>query len=176
MPLPGVLESQNALIEQPPNEISHPDRETVQNHELLHVISSSPEQTDETAPRDTKASRNPAIEALALLEQPPPAHKTPGHTAGLRDQFRALVKQLTNVLTPRPAPRKRRREEMGGVFRKAAFGILRGIARIPPLHFLDPTWEAFTWLHLWEYNSGSSTDFHQSHSASFPPQNPSIRL
>jgi hypothetical protein len=170
------LESENAPIDQPRNKTPDPDGDAGQNPELLHVITGPPEQTGRAASRDETAGR-PASEALAVLKQPLPAHTPPGHSARLRDQFRALVKQLTaKVLAPRPTPRKRRREEIGGAFRKAALGMLRGIARIPPLHFLDPTWEAFTWLHLWEYNSRASTDFHQSHSASFPPQNPAMRL
>jgi hypothetical protein len=106
-----------------------------------------------------------------------PAPKPPGLAARLRDQFRTLVKQLTaRDPAPHPTPRKRRREEIGGNFGKAALGLLHRFARIPPLHFLDPTWEPFTWLHLWEYNSGVSTDFHQDRSASPPPEDLSLRL
>ncbi len=177
-PLPprGLLENQNAPSSELQNETAGPSSDTSRNHELQQAITGPSERAARAPSRDATASPNSDTEALALLKQPPPAHETPGHAARLRDQFRALVKQLTTVLVPRPTSRKRRREEMGGAFRKVALGILRNLARIPPLQFLDPTWEAFTWLRLWEYNSGSSTDFQQSHSASSPPQNHAVRL
>ena len=112
-----------------------------------------------------------ATDTSALIPKPP------GLAARLLDQFRAVVKQLTaREPAPHPTARKRRREEIGGSFGKAASGLLRCVARLPPLHFLDPTWEPFTWLHLWEYNSGVSTDFHQDRSASPPPEDLSLRL
>ncbi len=154
-----------------------PAGDAAQNAELLRMITGPPEQTGRTISLDETAGRMPATEALALLKQPTPAPKTPGHAAGLRDQFRAVVKQLTaKIQEPRPTSRKRRREEIGGGFRKAALGLLRSVARIPPLHFLDPTWEPFTWLRLWEYNLLASTDFHQDCAVSPPPEDLSLRL
>ena len=177
-PLPPArsLDSETSTIDDLRNMTLHPEAGVAQNHELQPATTGSPEPTSRAASRD-KTARKPVIEAVDLFKQPPPAYKAPRHTTGLRVQFRAVVKQLTaKVLGLRLPPRKRRGEEMGGAFRRAGFGILRSVARIPPLHFLDPTWEPFTWLHLWEYNSGVSTDFHQDRSASPPPEDLSLRL
>jgi len=171
------IERESASIDQLLNETSDAPGDGEKHHQVLHVITNPREQTGEALSCDETAGRKPVTEVLSPLEQPPPAHKTPGQVARLRDQFRELAKQLTaKVLMPQPTSRKRRREEIGGGFRKAALGILRTVARITPLHFLDPTWDPFTWLRLWEYNSTASTDLHQDTSFSPPPENHSLRL
>ena len=147
------------------------------SNELVRKITSPQEQMDGAFSPDASAGPEPVTEAVPRIEQPPPARKPPIQTARLRDRFRALVKQITaRDPAPGPTSRKRRRDETGGNFKKAGLGILRSIARIPPLHFLDPTWEPFTWLRLWEYNFTASTESHQSFSASPPPENHSMRL
>ena len=89
----------------------------------------------------------------------PPCPKATGFTAQIKGHFRALVKELT-VRVSSLSPRKRRREENGGAFRAAAKWFVRRAARVPPLDFLDPSWEPFTWLRLWEYNDPASMDLH----------------
>ena len=105
------------------------------------------------------------------------APKMPGIGARLREQFRVLAKQLTATdPVPYPTSRRRRRDDIGGGFRMAGLGLLRSFGRVPPLRFLDPTWEPFTWLRIWEYNSTARTDFHQDCSSPPPPEDLSLRL
>jgi len=171
------LESENALIDQPATQPFEPPSNTTHNTQLLPAIDSPNDRTSGPGSRRETAGPELARAALPKLETPLFAPKTPGLAARLRDQFRAVVKQLTaRDSAPHPTSRKRRRDEIGGNFGKAALGLLRSVARIPPLHFLDPTWEPFTWLHLWEYNSRASTDFHQDRSTSPPPEDLSLRL
>jgi hypothetical protein len=160
----GSLESDNAPTDQLRNEPSDPAGDGVQNHELMHVITGPQEQTSGPDSRRETGGPEPATAALPKLDTSVSAHKTPSLAARLREQFRALVKQLTaKDSAPCPTSRRRRREGMGGGFRKVALGLLRSVARIPPLHFLDPTWEPFTWLRLWECNGPSDTNFQQDH-------------
>lgn len=174
-PEPGrSLESETAPIDQLRTEPPEPAVDTAQNAEVQRAIIGPQERAGEPFPAE---SARPASATGAFIQQTTPPHSTPGYAARRRDQFRAVVKQLAaKVLEPRPTPRKRRREEVGGGFRKAAWGLLRMVARVPPLHFLDPTWEPFTWLRLWEYNSSASTDIHQDCSVSIPPEDLSLRL
>jgi hypothetical protein len=172
----GSFESEHAPIDQL-CEPTEPQGNVACSNELVRTSISPQAQTGSAFSPVASAAPEPVTEGLLRIEQHPPAQKPHGPAVRLMDRFRALVKQITaRNPEPRPTSRKRRRDEMGGSFRKAALGVLRCVARIPPLHFLDPTWEAFTWLHLWEYNSGSSADFHQRHAASPPPENHSIRL
>jgi hypothetical protein len=168
----GALVNENALVNQltmvPPKQAGN----AAHSVELLREIAGPQEQARGVYSLDETAGPEPVTWASSQLEQPPPLPKTP---ARLRDQFRALVKQLTAVLAPRPTPRKRWREEIGGGFRKAALALLRSAARIPPLHFLDPAWEPFTWLRLWECNHPPTTDLHQEHGPpTFSDQSPHL--
>jgi len=153
-PAPGrALGSEGAPTEQLLNEI------TPQSAEPQRATACPEGQTGIACSRDETAG-------LPQIKQSSPIHKTPGHAAPLMEQFRALIKRLTvRDPTPHPTSRKRRRDEMGGSFRKAALSLRRKVARIPPLHFLDPTWKPFTWLRLWEYNNPPTTDLHQEHGA-----------
>jgi len=171
------LESGAPAVGQLRNEAPELAADPAQDAEVLHSTDGPQDGADEPFSPDETAGLEPTAGALPQLEQTPSTHSTPGYAARLRDQFRALVKQLTaKVLEPRPTPRKRRREEIGGGFRKAAFGLLRRIAGVPLLHFVDATWEPFTWLRIWEYNCPASADFHQDCAVSPPPEDPSLRL
>lgn len=163
----GSLASEHAPTNQLRNESPDPAGDRVQNHELLHVITGPQEQTDSAFFPDASAGPEPDTEAFPQLEQPPPAQKPCVQTVRLRDRFRALVKQITaSDPVPQAMSRKRRRDEMAGVFGKAALGMLRSVARIPPLHFLDPAWEPFTWLRLWDCNDLAGSDVHQDYRSS----------
>lgn len=75
---------------------------------------------------------------------------------GLRRQFRAAMRALTR---PSPEPEmkpRRRREETGRGFRAFAIRLLRRVSRTPVYDPLDPSWDSFTWLQLWEYNTSAS--------------------
>jgi hypothetical protein len=161
----GLLESEQAPTDQLSEPRELPGNVTGSN-ELTRTSTGPPEQTAGAFSPDASAAPEPLAEALPRLEQPPLAQKTPDRAEGLRDWFRALVKQIiARRPAPRPTSRKRRRDEMAGVFRKAAFVVLRSVARIP-LHFLDPTWEPFTWLRLWDCNDPAGSDVHQDDRAS----------
>jgi hypothetical protein len=162
----GSPVSEGAPIDQLRSETPEPPPNAAQCADPPRAITRPGQQTQVASSRDEAAGPEAVAGALSQFEQAPPVHRTPGHAARLRDQFRALCKQLTvKALAPQPTARKRRREEIGGGFRKAALSLRRSVARIPPLHFLDPTWEPFTWLRLWEYNNPPTTDLHQEHGA-----------
>ena len=74
----------------------------------------------------------------------------------LRQKFRSVIKQLAGK-PPAPAakPRRRRREEAGRSLKAVAVTLLRRISRTPVFDPLDLSWNAFTWLQLWEYNHSS---------------------
>jgi hypothetical protein len=157
------------LIDHPVTQPFEPPSNANHSTQLLPAMESPNERASRTGSRREPPGPERCTAALAP--------KPPGLAARLRDQFRAVVKQLTaRDPAPHPTSRKRRRDEIGGNFGKAALGLLRRFARIPPLHVLDPTWEPFTWLHLWEYNSRVSTDFHKEPSVSPPPEDLSLRL
>jgi hypothetical protein len=99
-------------------------------------------------------------------EKAPVSVKRPtGLLSQIRSQFRAVAKQLIGRVSA-PTLRKRRREEVGGAFRVAARWCVRHAARIPPFHFLDPAWEPFTWLRLWDYNDSTQMELHHDTSMS----------
>jgi hypothetical protein len=142
-----------------PKVILEPSSKAANEPENLHTLIGREEQT--SVPRLADDFAWPAVDSEPLLppEPRPSAPKKTSFAAGLKAQFRAFVKQLTTrdpVL--RPTSRKRRRDEMGGGFRALALALLRRVARIPPLHFLDPTWEPFTWLRLWEWTDTAEND------------------
>ena len=169
-PLPkGSFESKQTPIDQL-SESPEPQSTGAVGNELMRPITGPQEQKGGAFSPDASAEPVSVTEALPQPEQhPPPAQGPPGQTVRLRDLFRAIVKQIT-ARTPAawPTSRKRRRDEMGGVFRKVALGLLRRVARIPPLHFLDPTWEPFTWLRLWDCNDPTGSDVHQDYPAATP--------
>jgi hypothetical protein len=105
------------------------------------------------------------IEQPAEDEAPVSMKRPTGLLSQIRSQFRAVAKQLIGRVSA-PTPRKRRREEVGGAFRVAARWCVRHAARIPPFHFLDPAWEPFTWLRLWEYNDSTQMELHHDTSMS----------
>jgi hypothetical protein len=108
---------------------------------------------------------------LPMPDPPVPVPVKTRFASQLKSQFRALVKQLiARDPIHNPARRKRRRDETGRGFRQAASALLRRLAWIPPLHFLDPDWEPFTWLRISEYNCTASTGFSQNCSVSPPPE------
>lgn len=73
-------------------------------------------------------------------------------------QFRAVVKALTQPeFVPDPKPHRRRKEDTGGNF-SAAQIIFRRVARFLPLPALNPAWEPFTWLRLWDYSERADMD------------------
>jgi len=169
--------SEGVPIDQFRNEPPELGVETAQGGDPVRAIDCPQERTGGAFPREETARSEPVTGRWPQIEQPRPAYKAPGHAARLSDRFRAVVKQLTaKVPAPRPFPRKRRREEIGGGFKKAALALLRRVARVPLLHFMDPESEPFTWMRLWEYNSTASTDFHQDCSVSTPPEDLSLRL
>jgi hypothetical protein len=53
---------------------------------------------------------------------------------------------------PEPTPRRRKKEERTGGFMSAAIFLLERVTRDPLLHSLNPSWDAFTWLRIWDYN------------------------
>jgi hypothetical protein len=163
----GSLES-----EQPPIDQLTETHELPSNPELrterLRPITGPRVQMGGVFSSDASARPEPVADYLPQLERPP-VQGQPGQTVRLRDLFRAIIKQITaRVPAPRPTSRKRRRDEMGGAFRKVALGALRSVARISPLHFLDPTWEPFTWLRLWDCNDPAGSDAHQQYPAPTP--------
>jgi hypothetical protein len=156
--------SEGTPIDQLRNETPEPPGNAPQIAELLCAITGQQAQIGGPLSPDETVGPELAIAALPDREIPLSVPKTPSLAARLRDQFRALVKQPTaRDPAPLPTSRKRRREEIGGGFRKAAWCLRGSVARIPPLHFLDPAWEPFTWLRLWEYNDPRATDFHHEH-------------
>jgi hypothetical protein len=75
----------------------------------------------------------------------------------LRRQFRSVMKALTGPERgPNPKPR-RRREDTGRNF-SAARIIFRRAARLLPLPALNPAWEPFTWLRIWEPSESAGLD------------------
>jgi len=94
-----------------------------------------------------------------------PANATQSRASGfagtLRRQFREIARRLTaRNLEPRPKPRRRRAGDAGRGFRVAAIALLGRVTRIPLFHTLNPRWDTFTWLRLWEYNDtvGATSD------------------
>jgi len=163
----GCVESQQAPIDQSSKSTDPPGNVACSN-ERPRTTTGQEQTTDAFSP-EVRAGPEPVSEALPHLEQIPPAPKPPGQIVRLRDLFRAAVKPITaRTPAPRPTSRKRRRDEMGGAFRKVALGLLRSVARISPLHFLDPTWEPFTWLRLWDCNDPTGSDVHQDYPAPTP--------
>lgn len=88
----------------------------------------------------------------------------------LRRTFRSVVKQLVGKPpVPSSKPRRRRREERGRSFRAFALTLFRRMSRTPVFDPLDPSWNAFTWLQLWEYNHYSETSPFQHCTSAVPP-------
>lgn len=168
LPAPRVsLEMEHAPTYQPGNEATEHASCERQVPEILPSVAHPEAQTSEPFSRADNAALEPVTKALSQPEAPRPAQKSLGLAARLRDQFRALVKQLTaRDPAPRPTSGKRRRDDRGGAFKAAAALILRSVARVPPFHFVDPNWEAFTWLRLWGHNDPPCTDTYQEHSPS----------
>ncbi len=75
----------------------------------------------------------------------------------LRKQFRAVMKALTRP-TPEPElkPRRRREETEQGF--SAARSMFRRVVRVLPFPALNPAWEPFTWLRLWDYSETVNLD------------------
>ena len=63
------------------------------------------------------------------------------------------MERLTRPVAPQPKTRRRRREETSRGFKVAAIMLLQCLTKNPLLHSLNPTWDTFTWLHVWEYNA-----------------------
>jgi len=150
-PLPPArsLDSETSTIDDLRNMTLHPEAGVAQNHELQPATTGSPEPTSRAASRD-KTARKPVIEAVDLFKQPPPAYKAPRHTTGLRVQFRAVVKQLTaKVLGLRLPPENDEAKRWEGPSGEQVSAYCEASPEFRHLHFLDPTWEPFTWLHLW---------------------------
>src|SRR5665213_1184095 len=95
-PVPnGSVEGETAPIDQPRNETPEPAGDTAQDAEVLRCITGLRERSGEPFPCNQTAGLEPFTGTLPQLAQTPPPHKTPAHAARLRDQFRALIKQLT---------------------------------------------------------------------------------
>jgi hypothetical protein len=75
----------------------------------------------------------------------------------LRRQFRSVMKALTRP-KPEPAPKSRRRREDTGRNFSAAQTIFQRVVRFLPLPGLNPEWEPFTWLRIWEHSESVVTD------------------
>src|SRR5580658_9537316 len=76
----------------------------------------------------------------------------------MRRQFRAVMKALTRPeCQPDPKPRRRRGEDTGRHF-SAAQSIFRRVARFLPLPALNPAWDPFTWLRIWEHSEAAARD------------------
>lgn len=171
-----ALKGEDEAIDQTREVILEPSSKAANEPENLHMLIGPEEQI--SVPRSDDESAGPAVDTEPLLppEPPLPAPKKTSFAAGLKVQFRALVKQLiTRDPVLRPTSRKRRRDEMGGGFRVLALALLRRVARIPPLHFLDPAWEPFTWLRIWEWTdtaeneiAAGAFDRHDNHTSPHP--------
>jgi hypothetical protein len=79
--------------------------------------------------------------------------------------MRALTRQAAE---PESRTRRRKGEETGRGFKRATVILLERITRNPLLHSLNPTWDTFTWLHVWEYNNAAGTPFQHDCSATVP--------
>ena len=72
----------------------------------------------------------------------------------LTRQFRELVKALT-ACAPKPAPRRRRRDDTGRAFRMTARKIMRCAARLPPAAYAAPeeAWGTLDRLNPWHHDT-----------------------
>jgi hypothetical protein len=147
------IEGEKAPIDQPSNGTSETPGTAAQGGEFMRLIDGLQELPGGASAFGEIARLEPVTRSTPEIEQPPVAYKTPGHAARLRDQFRALVKQLTaKVLAPRPTSRKRRRagSEMIGAFRLTARAVFRPIVRLPIVIHATAFWEdTLSWLHTW---------------------------
>jgi hypothetical protein len=75
----------------------------------------------------------------------------------IRRQFRSVMRALTRS-EPSPAPAARRRKEETGRSFSAARMIFRRVFRFVPLPALNPEWEPFTWLRLWDYSEPANSE------------------
>jgi hypothetical protein len=101
---------------------------------------------------------------LAVPRQEPGRGNSTGNrfSDGLRRQFRAVVRALTRSTSqPGPKPRRRRNDDSGRGFRTAARVIFGRLGSFLPFHFLNPSWEPFTWLRLWQDEQPFNASFSQ---------------
>jgi hypothetical protein len=84
-----------------------------------------------------------------------------GLTSRLREQFRSAVTALTGTVANLTT--RRRHKNGGGRGFGAASMILRRAVRLLPMPAINPHWNAFTWLHLWEYNHATETNLYTQH-------------
>jgi hypothetical protein len=59
------------------------------------------------------------------------------------------MERLTRPAGPKPQERKRRREEIGGAFKRAAGKMMRRVFRVA--HIPPAMWDTMTWLRQWEF-------------------------
>lgn len=71
------------------------------------------------------------------------------------------MERVTRPAAPQPKTRRRSREETSRGFNAAAIMLLQSLTSNPLLHSLNPTWDTFTWLHVWEYNDPTYKDLQQ---------------
>jgi hypothetical protein len=57
---------------------------------------------------------------------------------------------------PEPQPRRRRKDETGRGFRATALAIFRRAVSTLPFPAVNPAWEPFTWLRLWDWHDSGS--------------------
>jgi hypothetical protein len=154
-----ALKTEDEVIDQTREVTLEPSGKAVNETESLDTLNGPEEQISVSRANDESA--RPAVDAEPVLQSEPhlSAPKNTSFAAGLEVQFRAVAKQLTTrEQEPRPTSRKRRRDEMGGGFSVLALALLHRVAGIPPMHYLDPAWETFTWLQLWEWTDAAEND------------------
>jgi hypothetical protein len=165
MPAPGENVATDAAVNPPPASAVTVQHESGVQHPADHF---GWYQSVQPGPRRNTSVIDTFGASSDLPRESPTVQKGSRFGDVLKRQFRAAVKHL---IGKEPAPRpssRRQREDKGGGFMAVAVSLLRRARQIPPFHLLDPSWEPFTWLRLWEYNGPASMDLHQD-SAAPPP-------
>lgn len=91
-------------------------------------------------------------------QEPPPAtnQKRPQHFREiLWEQFREVVRALTQRPAPRPKPGRRRTESADRGFRAIARSLVRRVFESG----CSNGWDTVLWMHLWEYNTPVQYEF-----------------
>jgi hypothetical protein len=100
----------------------------------------------------------PGDGGVSRPEQERAENRKGGFADGMRTQFRAAMEALT---IPAPEPEfKPRRSRVGDG--EQHFGpaktIFRRAARLLPFPAINPEWNTFTWLRIWEYQDATIMD------------------